>query len=88
MTPETRSDAEQLQASILTFNFIVLLLFWNVMLGKIDDRVQKRLQDPTMNFKEAATDLESLEQEFAKLCDELSQVAVENAKARCTAWGL
>lgn len=37
-----------------------------------------------MNFKEAATDLESLEQEFVKLCDGLSKAAVENAK--CTAW--
>ena len=61
--------------------------FWNTVLGKID-RVQKRLQDPTMNFKEAATDIESLEQEYVKLCDDLSQAAVENAKTRCTAWGV
>ena len=87
MTPETRSDAEQLQTCILNFNFIVLLHFWNVILGKID-RVQKRLQDPTMNFKEAATDIESLEQEFVKLRDDLSQAAVENAKTKCTAWGI
>ena len=86
MTPETRSGAEQLQACILKFNFIVLLQFWNTVLGKID-RVQKRLQDPTMNFKEAATDIESLEQEFVKLRDDLSQAAVENAKTKCTAWG-
>ena len=76
MTPETRSGAEQLQACILKFNFIVLLQFWNTVLGKID-RVQKRLQDPTMNFKEAATDIESLEQEFVKLRDDLSQAAVK-----------
>ena len=87
MTPETRSGAEQLQACILKFNFIVLLQFWNTVLGKID-RVQKRLQDPTMNFKEAATDIESLEQEFVKLRDDLSQAAVENAKTKCTAWGV
>lgn len=87
MTPETRSDAEQLQTCILNFNFTVLLHFWNVILGKID-RVQKRLQDPTMNFKEAATDIESLEQEFVKLRDDLSQAAVENAKTKCTAWGI
>lgn len=41
-----------------------------------------------MNFKEAATDLKSLEQEFVKLHDDLSQVAVENAKTKCTALGI
>ena len=87
MTPETRSGAEQLQACILKFNFIVLLQFSNTVLGRID-RVQKRLQDPTMNFKEAATDIESLEQEFVELHDDLSQAAVENAKTKCTAWGV
>lgn len=35
-----------------------------------------------MNFKEAANDLETLEQEFVKLCDDLSQVAIENAKIK------
>ena len=39
-----------------------------------------------MNFKEAATDIESLEQKFVKLCDDLSQAAVENAKTKCRAW--
>ena len=33
-----------------------------------------------MNFEEAATDIESLKHEFAKLRDDLSQAAVENAK--------
>ena len=41
-----------------------------------------------MNFKEAATDIESLEQELVKLCDDLSQAAVENAKTKCTACGV
>lgn len=87
MTPETRSGAQQLLACILNFNFIVLLHFWNVVLGKID-RAQKRLQDPTINFKEAATDIESLEQEFIKLRDDLSLAAVENARTKCTAWDI
>ena len=34
MTPETRSGAEQLQACILKFNFIVLLQFWNTFSWK------------------------------------------------------
>lgn len=87
MTPETRSGAHQLQACVLNFNFIVLLQFWNAVLGKID-RVQKRLQDPTMNFKEAATDIESLVQEFVMLRNDLSQTAVENAKTICSTWGI
>ena len=49
------------------------------------NRVQKRLQDPTMSCKEAANDIESLEQEFVTLRDHLSQVAVEKAKTKCTA---
>ena len=76
MTPDTRGDAETLLAGIFNFNFLVLLHFWNIILGKID-RVQKRLQDP-MNFKEAASDLESLEQELVNIRDTLSQVAVDN----------
>ena len=53
------------------------------------DRVQKRLQDPTMNFKEAATDIESLEQEFVQFRDGLSQAAVETQKqnAQPGDWG-
>lgn len=41
-----------------------------------------------MNFKEAATDIEYLEQEFVKFRDGLSQAAVENAKTKCSAWGI
>jgi len=41
-----------------------------------------------MDFKEAATDLESLEQKFVNLRDDLSQVAVENAKTKCSGWGI
>ena len=53
------------------------------MLGKID-RVQKQLQDPTMNLKEAASDLESLDQKLVNIRENLSQVAVDNGKTRCT----
>jgi len=45
---EARSDVAQLLSSVLTFNFIVLLEFWNTILGKID-RIRRRLQDQTMN---------------------------------------
>ena len=57
---DTRTDAEKLLATILEFNFLVLLYFWNDILVRIN-RVQKRLQDPTMNFRDAASDLEAVE---------------------------
>ena len=72
MTPDTRSDAETLLAGILNFNFLVSLHLWNIILGIID-RVYKRLQDSTMNFKEAATDLESLELELVNIHDYFRQ---------------
>ena len=59
-TMDTRNEAGTLLQNILKFNFIVLLHFWNNILGKVD-RVQKRLQDSTMNFKDAASDMEMLE---------------------------
>ena len=87
ITPDNRSDAETLLAGILNLNFLVLIHFWNIILGKID-RVQKRLQDPTMNFKEAASDLESLVQELVNIRDNFSLVAIDNGKTRCTTWGI
>ena len=66
-------------AGILNFKFLVLLNFWNIILGKID-RVKKRLQNPTVNCKEAASDLELLEQEIVNICDNLGQVAVDSGK--------
>ena len=56
-TTETRSDATQILQRILTFEFLVLLHFWNVVLAKID-QVEKRLQDHTMNFHDAAIDIQ------------------------------
>ena len=58
-TQETRGDAFSLLQSVLSFNFLAFLSFWCDILKKID-RVQKRLQDPKMNFREASLDLKSL----------------------------
>jgi hypothetical protein len=44
---------------MLSFDFLTLLGFWNKGLTRID-RVQKRLQVPSMNFHDAALDLKSL----------------------------
>ena len=57
---------------ISNFNFLVLLHFWNTIL-RIIDHVQKRWQDPTMNFKEASTDRESLELELVNIHDYFRQ---------------
>ena len=64
-----------------------MLHLLNIILGKID-RVKKRVQDTTSNFKEAAYDLELLEQELVNIPDNLSQMAVDNGKTRCTTWGI
>jgi hypothetical protein len=87
MSAETRSDAEQLLSGVLNFNFVVLLKFWNTILGKID-RIQRRLQDPTMNFREAAADLECLKQELVEARSDLIENAAAIGKARCAAWGI
>jgi hypothetical protein len=86
-THETRSDADSLLANILNFYFLALLHFWHTILGKID-RVQKRLQDPTMNFKDAASDLESLEINLTEIREDLCINSVEKAKTRCVKWGV
>ena len=52
---DTRADAGILLRNILTFNFLVLLPFWRSVLQAIN-RIQKRLQDPKMNFRDAADD--------------------------------
>ncbi|RLU24240.1 hypothetical protein DMN91_004450 [Ooceraea biroi] len=60
---DTRSDAGQLYTSLLNYRFLTLLGFWNKVLISID-RVQKRLQDPKMNFHDAALDLKGLRNHF------------------------
>ena len=86
-TPETRSDADSLLRNVLNFNFMVLLHFWHNLLSKID-RVQKRLQDPRMNFHDASLDLESLEEELINCRETLCHDSVHNAKSNCTKWGI
>ena len=76
------NEAGTLLQNILKFNFIVLLHFWNNILGKVD-RVQKRLQDPTMNFKDAVSDMEMLENYLKEFRDHLCQNAIEYSKGIC-----
>ena len=84
---DTRNEAGTLLQNILKFNFIVLLHFWNNILGKVN-RVQKQLQDPTMNFKDAASDMEMLEKYLKEFRDHLCRNAIEYSKGRCMEWGI
>ncbi|XP_066969996.1 uncharacterized protein [Macrobrachium rosenbergii] len=80
---DTRSEASQLLHRILTFHFLALLFFWNLILSKID-RIQKRLQDYQINFHNAAKDLKALEMYFNEnreaICNESLSAALELCK--------
>ena len=52
------------------------------------DRVQLRLQDPKMNFREAFHDLESLASELAEIRDEICKEAILKAKSLCEKWDI
>jgi len=75
MSAQTRSDAALLLSCILNFNFIFLLEFYTIR-GEID-QIQRRLQDPTMNFRETAADLDCLKQELIEIRSDLSENAVK-----------
>ena len=76
-------DAIQLLHRILTFEFLVLFRFWNTVLAKID-RVQKRLQDHTMNFHNAAQDIQALQGYFLENSDAICKNSLEEAKELCS----
>ena len=59
-TSDTRSESSILLQNIQNFSFITLVHFWYEILRRID-RVQLRLQDLKMNFREAFHDLELAE---------------------------
>lgn len=86
-TNETRSEAECLLENILNFKFLVLLHFWNNILRRFD-RVQKRLQDHTMNFWDAACDLKSLKIDINNLRDAFCEDALEYGKMKCESWDI
>jgi hypothetical protein len=86
-TSETRSEATQLYNRMLTFEFLTLMGFWDKVLSCID-RVQKRLQDPSMNFHNAALDLKALRDHF----NEKREVWVTEAREKginlCEEWNV
>lgn len=87
LSQDTRSDAFSLQQCLMNFNFVCLLYFWDCILGKIN-RVQKRLQDPAMNFADASLDLQSLMQEFGNIRDEIPTEAIAKSKDICQQLGI
>jgi hypothetical protein len=86
-TNDTQNDAYSLLQNVINFNFITLLNFWHTVLSKID-RVQKRLQDPSMNFHDAALDLEGLQQQLSSIREDVCITAVTAAKDLCEKLGI
>ncbi|KAI8789965.1 Zinc finger MYM-type protein 1 [Biomphalaria glabrata] len=86
-TSETQNDAYSLLQNVMNFNFITLLDFWHAVLSKID-RIQKRLQDPSMNFHDAALDLEGLQQRLSSIREDVCITAVNAAKVLCEKLGI
>ena len=69
---DTREKAETLLNSLLTLSFVCFLILWEQVLHKINV-VQKRLQSPRMNLREAAADMDSLIDHFISKRSELSE---------------
>ncbi|XP_055900546.1 uncharacterized protein LOC129928768 [Biomphalaria glabrata] len=57
------------------------------VLSKID-RIQKQLQDPSMNFHDAALDLEGLQQRLSSIREDVCITAVNAAKVLCEKLGI
>ncbi|XP_065651052.1 uncharacterized protein LOC136079254 [Hydra vulgaris] len=84
---ETKSDANQLINKILKYDFLTLLGFWNKIFGRID-RVQMRLQDPKMNFRNAASDLKSLQDYFQSEREVLVNDSIKEGVQICNESGV
>ncbi|KAL5497675.1 hypothetical protein EMCRGX_G014194 [Ephydatia muelleri] len=82
---DTRAKAGILLKSLLTFNCVVYLYFWNEVLHKINV-VQKRLQSPNMNLHEAATDLDSLWKNFTDNRDNLCARSLQQGLQLADKW--
>ena len=75
-TADTRSQAEIFLACILNVNFLTFLPFWFEILERANS-VQKRLQDPKMNFHESSKDIEALRIEVSDKRETIPQDAIE-----------
>ena len=86
-TSETKSEATQLYNRMLSFDFLTLLGFWDKILICID-RVQKRLQDPSMNFHDAALDLKALRDHFDEKREVWVSESLEKGLNLCEEWNV
>ena len=82
-TPDTRIQAEHFLTCILNVNFVTFLPFWFEILEQVN-RVQNRLQDPKMNFRESSKDIKALQTEVSDKRKTLPQDAIDVGKRRCT----
>lgn len=78
----TRSDAFNINIRLHTYDFLFILGFWNEVLPKID-RVQKRLQDPSISFRDAALDLDGLKEELMTNREAIVDSCIENGIILC-----
>ena len=86
-TIDTQSDGQQILNRILIYNFMTLIGFWKRLLIPID-RVQKRLQDKTINFHNAALDVKGLRDHFNDERERIVDECLENGKILCDKWGV
>ena len=84
-TSETRGDARQLHNCMLSYDFLTLLGFRNKVLIRID-RIQKRLQGPSMNFHDAALDLKALRDHFDDEREVLASECLEEGLSLSQEW--
>ena len=84
---KTQATAGSLATRILQPDFLCLVTFWTTILCPLD-RVQKRLQDKSMNFHEASLDIKSLEEHFLENGDTIISDAIKNGAELCNEWNI
>ena len=82
-----QDNAGILLRNILTFNFLVLLPFWSSVLQAIN-RIQKRLQDPKMNFRDAADDILGLKEIMRTRGEQFCVDAMQDGMNKCEEWNV
>lgn len=83
---KTRGDAGNILRNILNFQFLVLLPFWADLLQSVN-RIQKRLQDPTMNVRDAANDIQWLKHTVSEKREKL-MTFLDKGTAQCQEWDI
>jgi len=84
---DTQADGSILLRNILTYNFLVLLPLWRSVLQAIN-RIQKRLQDPKMNFRDAADDILGLKKVMRTRGEQFCVDAMQDGMKKCEEWNV